>query len=66
MYYNVKAKTTIVDEAKGRERKVNLQYLVYAEDAHQAVKKTEDYLKDSVYPAEIVGVTETKVEDVLK
>jgi len=65
-YFNVKVKTTIVDEAKGKERKVTCQYLAAAEDATEAAKKTELYNKDSMYPTEIVGVTETKILEVIE
>lgn len=66
MYYIAKVKFETVDDATGRIRKTNEQYIVDAEDISSAETKMKEKFKDSIADFSVVSVQESKIMGIVK
>lgn len=63
-WYKCKVTMATINEVTAKEKKTNLLYLVKAESAEEAIKRTHKYLESCVCDYEIALVTESPIVDV--
>ena len=63
-WFKCKIAMILLNEVTAKEKKTNLLYLVKAESAEDAIKRTHKYLESCVCDYEIALVTESPIVDV--
>lgn len=63
-WYKCKVTMTTINEVTAKEKKTNLLYLVKAESAEDAIKRTHKYLESCVCDYEIALAAESPIVDV--
>lgn len=65
-WYKAKIAYISVNEKTGKEKRSNMNYLVQAESMQGALRNISEVMHNSLADYEIVGLTETKVVDVIE
>lgn len=63
-WYKVRIAIVVIDEEKGKEKKVNNYFLVAADDIQQALDRTKEGLSYILVPYSVTSITLTNIVDV--
>jgi hypothetical protein len=64
-YFKCKVQTSVIDEVTGKDAKGNVVLLINAIDFNHAVDECTEWMKDSIVDCELVGVSKTKIIDII-
>jgi len=63
-WYKAKVAIVSIDEAKGKEKKINTTMLVEARDIKEAFDQIEKYMESSISDYQIKSITESTIMDI--